>query len=883
MTTDPARNETRPRPARLLRGAAVALCLFAVVTTLLCAAIWAALPRLAETLLLPAAAERLGITGLEADIRRIGLSGLDLGTITLGPDTGLDVAAVQADWSLAGLARGRADRVRIMGLRVSVTEENGAWKVRGLPSATGATESGSSFLPQIGALSVDGVVELDGQAMDLRLPFRLDGSLDKDGLAVLEARTELAGQELRLTVRADLARRDVRLTCALPPASLAALASLVPGLRDIPVSGTLEALADAALPPEGPPQAQARLDLRSAQAAPDQVRIVQDGETSLRLDWRERPGLTLEPVRLRAPLPLVLTVSDIGMDLGAGALDCGWELTLPAVPGLNLASAVRLAGTASGRRMPHGWDLRSRGRLDAVQTSLENDPDLKATLEAGTMDLAASISEGGARIYAFFDLGRLQAARGDFKGSLSGLGLVCNATADAEGVNGTLSLSGGRLEARRPGLTLNTTRLEGACGFALGAKTELNGSISAGINAGSGDATASMTLRLPLAWPEPATEAGSLSADLRLKKRSVAKISSRVVQNLRGLVLDGSLSVPPLAVRASLKGRADLADPRASWLEARADQTVTLPGDLPRFVPALATLEGRTRLQASARLDLERGTAALPAALKLTDIALTHGKTKAALNGGALAIAFSDALTARSDPDQRMTFERLQLGSIILEKGDVRYQVEAPHSVLVEGCSFRWAGGRIGTQAFRVNPSVEDYNVEMYCDRVELPKALEQLGMTRASGGGTANGRIPVRWAGGKLTFDNGFLYSTPGEKGVLRIEGTEILTAGVPPGTPQYGQLDLASEALKDFGYEWAKVTMNTTGDELVVALQLDGKPEMPLPFVYDREFGGFARVSASSPGSVFQGIRLDVNFRLPLDQLLQYRQLLELINNGG
>lgn len=883
MTTDPARNETRPRPARILRAAAVSLCIFAGIAAVLFVGLPTLLPRLAENLLLPAAAERLGLPGLEVDIRRMGLTGLDLGTISLGPDAGLDAAAVQADWSLAGLARGRAERVQVMGLRVTVTEQDGTWTVRGLPRTAGGTGSGPSFLPQIGVLSVDGVLEFDGQAKDLRLPFRLDGSLGKDGLANLEARTELAGQELRLTARADLDRRDFRLTCALPPASLAALASLVPGLRDLPVSGTLEALADATLTPEGPPQAQVDLDLKSLQVVPGRTPIAQDGETSLRLDWRERPGLTLDPIRLRAPLPLVLTVSDIGLDPEAGAMDCAWELTVATVPGLDLATPIRLAGTISARRMPHGWDLRSRGRLETVQAVPENDPDLKATVEASTVDLDISTSAGETRIAAVIDLGQLQAERGDIRGSLSGLGLTGNATAAAGGVTGNLSLSGGRLEARRPGLTLNTTRLEGACDFALGAKTELSGSISAGLAAESGDATASMALRLPLAWPEPATEAGSLSADLRLKKRSVAKISSRIAQNLHGLTLDGTLSVPPLAVRASLKGRADLANPRASWLEAKANQTVTLPGDLPRFVPALATLSGRTRLQASARLDLERGTAALPAALKLTDIALTHDKTKAALNDGALAITFSDALTARSDPDQRMTFERLQLGSIILEKGDVRYQVEAPHSVLVEGCSFRWAGGRIGTQAFRVNPGVEDYTVEMYCDRVELPRALGQLGMTRASGGGTANGRIPVRWAGGKLTFDNGFLYSTPGEKGVLRIEGTEILTAGVPPGTPQYGQLDLASEALKDFAYEWAKVNMNTEGNELVVALQLDGKPEKPLPFVYDREFGGFARVTASTPGSVFQGIRLDVNFRLPLDQLLQYRQLLELMNNGG
>jgi hypothetical protein len=109
------------------------------------------------------------------------------------------------------------------------------------------------------------------------------------------------------------------------------------------------------------------------------------------------------------------------------------------------------------------------------------------------------------------------------------------------------------------------------------------------------------------------------------------------------------------------------------------------------------------------------------------------------------------------------------------------------------------------------------------------------------------------------------------------------MLTVGIPPDTPQFGQVDLAAEALKNFVYQWATVTMNTEGRELVVSLQLDGKPATPLPFVYDRDIGGFARVSASSPGSNFQGIRLDVNFRLPLDQLLHYKRLIKRIHSGG
>ena len=114
-------------------------------------------------------------------------------------------------------------------------------------------------------------------------------------------------------------------------------------------------------------------------------------------------------------------------------------------------------------------------------------------------------------------------------------------------------------------------------------------------------------------------------------------------------------------------------------------------------------------------------------------------------------------------------------------------------------------------------------------------------------------------------------------------VTGARVLTAGIPENTPQFAQVDLAVEALKSYEYTWAKLGIDTEGENLRLNLQFDGRPTGPLPFVYQKEFGGFVRVSADHPGSVFQGIRLDVNFRLPLDQLLQYRQLLELMNNGG
>ena len=74
-----------------------------------------------------------------------------------------------------------------------------------------------------------------------------------------------------------------------------------------------------------------------------------------------------------------------------------------------------------------------------------------------------------------------------------------------------------------------------------------------------------------------------------------------------------------------------------------------------------------------------------------------------------------------------------------------------------------------------------------------MAKVLEQFGAATAVGQGTVNGRIPLRYHNGKISFDDGFLFSTPGEKGKIRLTNTEILTAGIAPNTPQYIQMELA------------------------------------------------------------------------------------------
>ncbi|MCJ7602234.1 MAG: hypothetical protein MUO63_12150, partial [Desulfobulbaceae bacterium] len=93
-----------------------------------------------------------------------------------------------------------------------------------------------------------------------------------------------------------------------------------------------------------------------------------------------------------------------------------------------------------------------------------------------------------------------------------------------------------------------------------------------------------------------------------------------------------------------------------------------------------------------------------------------------------------------------------------------------------------------------------------------------------------------------------------------------------IPLDSPQFGQLDFAQEALRNFSYNWAKVHLFSDNDTLVMQLNLDGKPASPLPFTYDSATGGLRRIQIETGQGISQPILLDVNFRFPLNTFLDY-----------
>lgn len=261
------------------------------------------------------------------------------------------------------------------------------------------------------------------------------------------------------------------------------------------------------------------------------------------------------------------------------------------------------------------------------------------------------------------------------------------------------------------------------------------------------------------------------------------------------------------------------------------------------------------------KIDLDNGSFSIP-------------EKKIDISGINTSLSFNGFSDIKALPAQMLAIDKINIKDLRLSDAQVRYTIEStPKSaVLIENASFNWCDGKVISESMRFSSGQDAYQVSLFCDRLKLSSILKEVGAFNAEGEGTLNGRIPVSIKNGDINFDNGFLYSTPGKGGTIKVYGTDKLTAGIPEGTPQFNQLDLAKEALKSYKYDWARLGFDTKGDQLLVKMEFEGKPENALPFVYKKELGSFVRVGADNPGSNFQGIHIDVNLQLPFNRVLKF-----------
>jgi hypothetical protein len=830
-------------------------------------------------------------------------------------------------WPL-GLLHRTIERVRLSGLHLKLQRQPEGWIVAGLPASwfaasdDGPTPRAVFSIPawRLAHLEIqNGQLEVRDHDLQLRLPFNLELHSTADGPHRYEGRLSVlpAGQEVRVKALADLehSRLALKIEATLDLHRLAA-AGLPVGAGAI--DGRLNIDLQAGL--EWNPQVHFTT-VEGALRLGDTLSYLSDDGRRWRLTAtasREDGQLTfgmaapdawqwrMNGLELVEPLPLRLsdgqgrlTSSENGL-AGSGRLmlesQPATPVVLPGLPPLTVQGRIPLE--AQWRLQNYAqWELTLSGEGNRWRVSRDTSPEgspsaehidftphlhMRAETEAKSIafDLQAALEDIEARLASTRI--KLGALASHSKGRLtehSGQGQTSLKLTEGRFANAQVSarLPQVVLEGdwhRKPHLPDFTGRLsvQKAAAQLPTLDLQIDG----------------IQLNLPLTWPPgqaapgflkvaranlEGRDLGDIEGSMRLKSTGltfdVAHVS-RLIPGAR-LALQGTLTIDPAAPQPAMEAAYRLERPLT-------EQDL----DLVNLLPAAGGLRvnGQVLAQGQARYRNGRFMADLHGTLHQGRVLLPEGR--GGISGLEAALDMQDLAALRSQPRQRLQFDKAFLSNITITEGKFDFQVEPGGTLFLEQGRFRWCEGSVWLPATRIVPGVDDYAFSLTCDRLKLAPLLEQLGAAKAEGDGSVSGRLPLEIRQGQIFIDNGFLYSSPGEGGTIRLRGTDLLTAGVPVDTPQYIQLDLARQALKDYDYTWVKLGLATEpqGDVLRLKLQLDGKPSQPLPFKYDSEAGGFVPVGANERGSTFQGISLDVNFSLPLNRLLQYKNLLKLMD---
>jgi len=270
-------------------------------------------------------------------------------------------------------------------------------------------------------------------------------------------------------------------------------------------------------------------------------------------------------------------------------------------------------------------------------------------------------------------------------------------------------------------------------------------------------------------------------------------------------------------------------------------------------------------LAAELHLEVRKTIPSGNARLQLTDTTFKAGANQVA--GINTVVEFPNLPVLESAPGQLCTIDSASAGKIALQDGRIVFRVESPESVFIEKSSFSWCSGKVETAGVRLSTAKKEVQTTLYCDRLNMVELLSQVGLADTEGEGSLNGRLPVSFNKDGIDIEDGFLFSTPGDSGIVHFKNTQQIREGLP-NIDQAAYLDYAVKSLENFSYNWTKLTFAKDQKDLLVKMQLDGAPAAPLPFGY--QDGNIVRTDKGA--GIQHPIRLDVNFRFPLQDLFRY-----------
>lgn len=874
---------------------------FLAVTVCTLTGLYLILPGYAKSVIFPEVANELGISRFTCGVRRIGLTGADFGPITIGDrnNEALSIGAARIDYSLTGLLAKRIDRISLSGVELACEIENGkvgfpgfdleAFLAKARQTRDNKNRNRNSTF-RIGKLEIrNAAVAFKWNKKNLMLPVDIGITPGDSGFDKVHCVAGLCpmGQKFECVSYIDFNSKSISLGIAARDFRLESFSEFYESAPGLALSGEADLNGDVRvkLDPFRVDALNASLEVRKYIGEYGGVKFAdRDAALTLNIIGQAKDGfyIAADSLSMISPMPVradfVCSLSDnwdFSGDVSATFKKFGGSRLLP----FSIRKPFAFSEKFRAERKKGTWSF-AIGGPETSDKKLEigiNGWTIAAGFPKIEFNGNRKLSKGAVKTNLV--LKDVAATSDSVEIVIPKLSVISETKFDSEKIPHTSF----KTAAKDALFTAGTTKVEiPAVSFSGTVKQRLKGlvKIDGAEVSRPGMKFERVDAHLPVQWPldGPGPKGEIKAAGVLVKNSDIGPVAGEAWQAGTGIGFDmihRSLVVPGFDL--NLKGEVKTEPELSVGVDYSAGHTgeidpgVLFAGGKGVSVNGDFELEGKLAYgksggSCSLSLEFENGSVQIP-------------EKGAAFDGTGISLYFPDLFELRGAPKQRFSFDRASFGSITLDSGEIEFQIESAKSIFIEKVGISWCGGSVFTQAFRIKPGVDDYDLVLYCDRLNFAAILEQMGVGSVSGKGSVNGRIPVRYANGKVFFNDGFLFSTPGDGCKISVAGMEDLTAGIPEGTLEYAQIDLAREALKDFEYKWAKLSMDSEGEDLNMRLQFDGKPANPLPFKFDRDLGRFARMRAGGKKSHFQGIQLDVNIAMPLNEILRYKNFIKLI----
>ncbi len=293
--------------------------------------------------------------------------------------------------------------------------------------------------------------------------------------------------------------------------------------------------------------------------------------------------------------------------------------------------------------------------------------------------------------------------------------------------------------------------------------------------------------------------------------------------------------------------------------------------DVGQFVPDFAGAKADGFLMAGGAMSYENGKMATGGHIFLQDGSFDMPEKSLSCKGILLDLRVTDWFTLNTPSSQKLAIKSIESQKIKISNVEINFSLDSKELMLLESLGFNWCGGLVYMRPMRLRSNQEKFSTVLYCENIELAQMLNEIGLVDAVGSGSIYGKIPVEFNKDGIFFEKSYLYSKPGAENNIRMEDPTAVVGAVAA----QSQLEFASEALKNFNYNWVKITLDSSGEDMLMSFQFDGQPAGPLPFVFDENSGQLVRNDFAKAN--FQGIQLNINTKIQLNRILKFNQFIK------